>query len=100
VTIVNVINAAGLSDLILTLVTLSFFVLGSLGGLFKLCRLAGLIALSILGGLSVGMRIVLMREGLLLRPTNLNWIIVVACAVVGFAGTLLRQRIGVVRVVF
>lgn len=100
VTIVNVINAAGLSDLILTLVTLSFFVLGSLGGLFKLCRLAGLTALSILGGMSVGMRIALMREGLLLRPTSLNWIIIVVCAVAEFVVTLLRQRIGIVRVVF
>lgn len=91
-------NAMGLSDLILTLITLSFFVLGSLGGLFELCRLAGLTALSILGGMSVGMRLVLMREGLLLRPTALNWAIIVVCAVAGSVVTLLRQRMGIVRV--
>ncbi|KAF9652815.1 hypothetical protein BDM02DRAFT_3258344 [Thelephora ganbajun] len=65
------------------------------GGLFKFCRLAGLTALSILGGMSVGMRVVLMREGLLIHPTSLNWIIIVACAVAGFVVTLLRQRIGI-----
>jgi hypothetical protein len=90
-------NAAGLSDLILTLITLAVFAVGSLGGLFKLCRLAGLTALSIIGGMSVGMRIVLMREGLLLRSTALNWVIIVVCTVAGFAMTLLRRRIGIVR---
>lgn len=100
VAIVNVMSAEGLSDLVLTLITLGFFVLGSLGGLLKFGRLAGLTALSILGGMSVGMRLVLMREGLLLRPTGLNWIVVVVCAVAGFAVTLLRQRIGIVRAIF
>jgi len=88
-------GAEGLSDLVLTLITLGSFMLGSLGGLFKSCRLAGLTALSILGGMSVGMRLVLMREGLLLRPTGLNWIVIVVCAVAGFVVTLLRQRIGI-----
>ena len=100
VAIVNVMSAEGFSDLVLTLTTLGFFVLGSLGGLLKFGRLAGLTALSILGGMSVGMRLVLMREGLLLRPTGLNWIVVVVCAVAGFAVTLLRQRIGIVRAIF
>lgn len=98
VAIVNAMNAVGVSDLILTLITLSFFVLGSLGGLFKSCRLAGLTALSILGGMSVGMRVVLMREGLLLRPASLNWIIIAVCAVAGFVVTLFKQHIGIVRV--
>lgn len=92
-------NAEGLSDLVLTLITLSFFVLGSLGGLFKFCSLAGLTALSILGGMSVGVRLVLMREGFLLHPTGLNWIIIVVCAAAGFVVTLLRQRLGIVRVI-
>lgn len=90
-------NAEGLSDLLLTLITLGSLVLGSLGGLFKFCSLAGLTALSILGGMSVGMRLVLMREGLLLRPTGLNWIIIVVCAAAGFVVTLFRQRLGIVR---
>ena len=98
VAIVNVVNAAGLSDLILTLISLGFFVIGSLGGLFKICRLAGLTALSIIGGMSVGVRLVLMREGLLLRSTALNWVVIAVCAVAGFVVTLLRQRIGIVRV--
>jgi hypothetical protein len=95
---VNVVNAEGLSDLVLTLVTLGCFVLGSLGGLFKFCNLAGLTALSILGGMSVGVRLVLMREGLLLHPTGLNWIIIVVCAAAGVVATLFRQRLGIVRV--
>lgn len=97
VAIVNVMNAQGLSDLVLALVTLGFFAIGSLGGLFRICRLAGLTALSILSGMSLGMRLVLMREGLLLRPISLNWIIIVVCAVGGCVITLLRQRIGIVR---
>lgn len=96
VAIVNATNAAGLTDLVLTLITLTFFVLGSLGGLSQFCRLAGLTALSIIGGMSVGMRIVLMREGLLLRPKALNWMVIVMCAVAGSVATLLRQRIGIV----
>lgn len=100
VTIVNVINAAGLGDLALTLVTLISFALGSLGGLLMSLRLAGLTALSILGGMSVGMRLVLIREGLLFSSKlGLNWIVVVVCAVAGFAVTLLRQRIGTVRAI-
>lgn len=99
VALVNAMNAAGLSDLVLTLITLSFFALGSLGGLFKFCRLAGLTALSIIGGMSVGMRLVLMREGLLLHSIALNWVVIAACAVAGFALTLLRQGIGIVRVI-
>lgn len=92
-------DATGLSDLILTLITLSFFVVGSLGGLFKLFRLAGLTALSIIGGMSVGMRFALMREGLLLRPIALNWAIIVVCAAAGAVLTLFKQRIGIVRVI-
>ena len=99
VAIINAVNAAGLSDLVLTLITLSFFALGSLGGLFKFCRLAGLTALSIIGGMSVGMRLVLMREGLLLHSIALNWVVIAAFAVAGFALTLLRQGIGIVRVI-
>lgn len=95
VAIVNVMESEGPSDILLALITLSSFVVGSLGGLFKFCRLAGLTALSILGGMSVGMRLVLMREGLLLHPTALNWIVIVVCAVAGFAATLLRQRMGI-----
>ena len=97
--IVNVANAEGLSDLVLTLATLGCFVFGSLCGLFKFCNLAGLTALSVLGGMSVGVRLVLMREGLLLRPTGLNWIIIVVCAAAGFVATLFRQRLGIVRVI-
>lgn len=95
VAIVNAVNSDGISDTILTLVTLSFFVVGSIGGLFKFCRLAGLTALSILGGMSLGIRISLMREGLLLHPAGLNWIIIVVCSAAGFVATLLRQRIGI-----
>jgi hypothetical protein len=98
VAIINTMNAEGLPDLILTLVTLGIFALGSLGGLFKLCRLPGLVALSILGGMSVGMRVVLMREGLLLSPIGLNWIIIAVCTAAGSATTLFKQRIGIVRV--
>ena len=92
-------SARSVTGIILTLITMTFFALGSLGGLFKFCRLAGLTALSILGGMSVGMRVVLLREGLLLRPTALNWIIIAVFAVAGFAVTLFRLKIGVVRVV-
>lgn len=97
--IVNATNSKSLSDLVLTLITLSSFVLGSLCGLFKFCNLAGLTALSILGGMSVGIRLVLIREELLLRPTGLNWVIIVVCAAAGFAITLFRQKLGIVRVI-
>ena len=92
-------NAAGMSDLVLTLIALSFLVLGSFGGLFESSGLAGLTALSILGGMSVGVRIVLFREGLLLHTISLNWIIIIVLAVVGFVVTLFRRQIGIVRVI-
>ena len=97
--VTNVISAEGATGIVLTLITLTFFALGSLGGLFKFCRLAGMIALSILGGMSIGMRVVLLREGLLLRPTALNWIIIAVPTAAGVAVTQFRLKIGVVRVV-
>jgi len=99
VTIINVISVRGATDMVLTFITLTFFGLGSLGGLFKFCRPTGLAALSVLGGMSVGTRVVLLRRGLLLRPTALNWIVIALFTVAGLAVTLLRRKIGVVRVV-
>jgi hypothetical protein len=46
--------------------------------------------------MSVGMQIVLMREGLLLCPIGLNWVIIAVCMVAGSVTSLFRQQIGIV----
>jgi len=100
---VNTLDNVGISDITLTAFVLSLFGLGFLFGLLEVGRIAGILQLGIQGGLAIGIRIVLLRSGLLVSdPTAffVNWLIVASC---GFACAILvvwKQRIGLVRVEF
>lgn len=59
----------------------------------------GATALGMCGGLSIGMRLALMREGLLVPLYTVNWIIICLFAVAGVLMVVWRERLGIVRVI-
>ncbi|KAF9012680.1 hypothetical protein BDQ17DRAFT_1321645 [Cyathus striatus] len=74
-------STPSISDILLTAATLGFFALGVLLGLSSFTKHLATIALGILGGLSFGIRVVLLRQGLLFGGVETgeyaaNWIIV------------------------
>jgi hypothetical protein len=89
-------GANGVSDLALVIVVLGAAAFAAAVGLFRFARLGGLAFLTIAGGGSVGVRVVVLRAGLLLPSIGFDWALVAACAVGGFA-MLLKQRLAVVR---
>lgn len=89
-------NAEGLSDLVLTIIVLAAFGVGFFIGLLNLGRVAGIWMLGILGGMSIGIRIVLLRDGLLIPKYAANWFIVGILMIVGLGVTVFRQRFGLV----
>ena len=65
---------------------MAFFFLGFILGLFESARLAGLAMLGISGGFAFGIRMILLKEGLLLSGTSLfavNWILIALFGVLG-----------------
>ncbi|KAI8978291.1 hypothetical protein BD414DRAFT_422162 [Trametes punicea] len=93
---VNSVSAEGLSDLLLTVIPLGAFGIGFLIGVLSLGRMAGILCLGVLGGLSIGIRIVLLRPGLLIQTYAANWFILAAFVVIGLGIILYRQRFGLV----
>ncbi|KAH8103265.1 hypothetical protein BXZ70DRAFT_713552 [Cristinia sonorae] len=91
----NTLNATGISDVLLTGIAMGAFVLGFIMGALSIGRLAGITLLGITGGLSIGVRIVLLRPGLLIPTYGYNWIIVTIPGVVGFLLVILRQRMAI-----
>lgn len=89
-------NAEGLSDLVLTIIVLAAFGVGFFIGLLNLGRVAGIWMLGILGGMSIGIRIVLLRDGLLIPKYAANWFIVGILMIIGLGVTVFRQRFGLV----
>lgn len=62
-------------------------------------RVGGVALLGVIGGLAFGLRIVIVKDGLLVSSREfyfVNWIIVLVFAAVGGAGVMIRQRIGIV----
>ncbi|OJT10578.1 hypothetical protein TRAPUB_12914 [Trametes pubescens] len=93
---VNTVNAQGLSDLVLTIIVLAAFGIGFFVGLLNLGRVAGIWMLGILSGMSIGIRIVLLRDGLLIPKYAANWFIVGILMIIGLGVTVFRQRFGLV----
>ncbi|KAI0827994.1 hypothetical protein BC628DRAFT_1317116 [Trametes gibbosa] len=93
---INTVSADGLPDLVLTLITLGAFVIGFFIGVLNLGRMAGIWLLGVMSGLSIGIRIVLLRPGLLIPVYAANWIIIALLMIVGLAVTVFRQRLGLV----
>ncbi|KAL4071270.1 hypothetical protein V8B97DRAFT_1871158 [Scleroderma yunnanense] len=95
---VNTLDDVGVSDVALTAFVLILFGLGFLLGMLELSRTIGVLMLSTMGGLALGIRVVLLRNGLLVSGPSIffvNWLIIGIC---GFACSLLvlwKQRVGV-----
>ncbi|CAL1711492.1 unnamed protein product [Somion occarium] len=92
---VNTLGPSGISDLLLTCLVMGAFGLGFFIGLFNLGRLAGITFLALSAGFSIGVRIVLFRDGLLVPSFFVNWIIATVCAVIGFVLVVVRQRLAI-----
>ncbi|KAL1744849.1 hypothetical protein HDZ31DRAFT_73994 [Schizophyllum fasciatum] len=96
---INTLNDEGLPDLVLTAIVGGFFLLGFILGLFNFARGAGIALIGLAGGLAFGVRVAVIREGLLFPIDTLyalNWVVT---AIFGAAGGLLviwRQRAGLV----
>jgi hypothetical protein len=73
------------------------FILGFALGLFKVGRVAGMACLTLLGGMSIGVRIVLFRDNLLIPTFSANWGIITVLGVASFIVILLQQRVAMVR---
>jgi Domain of unknown function (DUF4203) len=83
---INSLNATGVPDLLLTAIVMAFFFLGSALGLFEFARKAGLVVLGISGGMAFGIRVMLLKEGLLISKTSLfafNWVLIAVFGVLG-----------------
>jgi len=65
---------------------MAFFFLGVVLGLFEFARLAGLATLGISGGLAFGIRMMLLKQGLLFSGTSqfaINWVLIALFGILG-----------------
>jgi hypothetical protein len=85
----------GIPDLVLDMIVLGTFLFAFTVGLFRFARLGGLAFLAIAGGGSVGLRITIIRAGLLFSSHGFDWGLIIAFAAGGFC-LLLKQRLAVV----
>ncbi|KAH9935231.1 uncharacterized protein BXZ73DRAFT_45633 [Epithele typhae] len=92
---VNTVSADGLPDLVLAIIVLGAFGVSFIAGVLPFGRWAGIILVGALGGMSIGFRVVLLRPGLLIPTYVLNWLVIVAFSILGLAGILVKQRVGV-----
>jgi hypothetical protein len=84
---------------------MAFFFLGFVLGIFEFARLTGLLMLGISGGMAFGMRVMLLKEGLLFSGTQLfaiNWVLIALFGVLGGAFVMWPkvQRGGIVGPLF
>ena len=93
---INTMTSNGLSDIILTAVVLAIFVFGFIFGLFEIGRLPGITLLGIIGGLAVGIRVILMKEDLLVPIFIVDWVLVALFGVIGLVLVIFKQRVGIV----
>ncbi|ESK97232.1 hypothetical protein Moror_17888 [Moniliophthora roreri MCA 2997] len=88
--LINSVNEVGVSDVLLTLTVVGFSFLGFIFGVFKFAQIGGIVGMTVAGGVAFGVRIVLLKERLLISAENFyaaNWGIISVLGVV--AGLLL-----------
>ncbi|KAF8963572.1 hypothetical protein BDZ97DRAFT_982760 [Flammula alnicola] len=84
--LINSISPSPISDLILTLIVLGFFFFLFIFGCSPYGRLAGIACLGLTGGLAFGIRIVILRPGLLDPGSGgyiTNWVLIVISGIAG-----------------
>lgn len=97
--LISTVSTVGLSDILITVVVLSFFVLGFILGVFEVGRLAGVTLLGITSGLAVGIRVILLKQQLLLAGETLffvNWLIIAFFGLLNGMVMIWKQRVGIV----
>ncbi|TEB38106.1 hypothetical protein FA13DRAFT_1868483 [Coprinellus micaceus] len=98
--LINSLGPDGLADLVILLVVFGFFVAGFVLGLFKWGMYLGQILIGVTGGLSIGIRIMLFKEGLLISDMAFyaaNWAVIAVLGAIGGATVVVKrwQRWGV-----
>jgi hypothetical protein len=91
-------DGVGISDIILTAIILANFAFGFIFGVFEIGRLAGITLLGIIGGLAFGVRIILLKDNLLIPLFLANWLTIGAFGAFGGMLILFKQRAGIVSV--
>ncbi|KAJ7579324.1 hypothetical protein C8J56DRAFT_965429 [Mycena floridula] len=92
---INTVDAPGIPDLVLNFIVLGFFFLGFILGLFEFARLGAIVVLCIGGGLAFGLRIVIIKDGLLFPDAGLyivNWVIVAVLGATAGLAVIWAQR--------
>nr|GAT49083.1 predicted protein [Mycena chlorophos] len=98
--IINSVDNTGLADIALTAIVLVIFAVGFAIGVFEFARLGAIAAIGLAGGTAFGIRVVLLRAGLLLPAAKLydlnllNWGIVGVFGAVGGLVLVRYQRYG------
>ncbi|KAJ7270123.1 hypothetical protein B0H12DRAFT_826526 [Mycena haematopus] len=93
--VINTVGGSGVADLFLTAIIIVFFFFGFTLGVFEIARLGGITMIGLTGGIAFGVRIVLLRSGLLVSSTQLyalNWVIVAICGGGGGLALIWFQR--------
>jgi hypothetical protein len=89
-------NSNGLSDIILTASVMAVFTFGFIFGVFEIGRVSGITLLGMLGGTAIGIRVILMKEELLIPIFFLNWLVIGVFGVIGGLLIVFKQRVGIV----
>ncbi|KAJ7807815.1 hypothetical protein B0H14DRAFT_2380994 [Mycena olivaceomarginata] len=93
--VINTVSSSGVGDIFLTAIIIVFFFFGFALGVFEVGRLGGITMIGLTGGIAFGIRIVLLRAGLLISSTQLyaiNWVIVAICGGAGGLALIWFQR--------
>lgn len=96
---INSVGSVGIADILLTAIVLGFFFLGFILGVFEFARLGGVVLLAITGGLAFGIRIILVRDGLVLHGDSLfavNWAIIAVLGAISGLVLIWLQRVAIV----
>ncbi|CAA7260488.1 unnamed protein product [Cyclocybe aegerita] len=84
--IINSIGPSGVSDIVITIIVLGFSIAGFVFGVIPFGRLVGIFCLGFTGGLAFGVRIMILRPGLLFNGSGLyvtNWVLIVLFGAMG-----------------
>ncbi|TFY81360.1 hypothetical protein EWM64_g2655 [Hericium alpestre] len=98
---INTVSGTGIPDLPLTLIVLGSILAGSIFGALPFMRVGGITVLGILGGLAAAMRIIVVKDNLLISSPSafsVNWLLIAGAGVVSGGLTTWKQRMGIVGV--
>ncbi|THH18687.1 hypothetical protein EW146_g2350 [Bondarzewia mesenterica] len=93
---INTVSAPGISDFLLTLIIFAFTFLGLILGVLPFMRVCGIAVLGLVGGIAFGVRILILKAGLLVASVFfVNWLLASLFGILGGVLVLVRQRAGI-----